>query len=411
MENYSVVLMILAIMIGLSAFSDKLKLPTPVLLISAGIIIGFIPSMPEVQLDPQIIFLIFLPPLLFEAAFHISWPDFRTHLNTISTLAFSLVFLTTSGIAVVAHYVIPGMTWPLSFVLGAMLAATDAVAAMSVTKDLHLPHKTTTILEGESLINDSSSLVAYNFGIAAIAGVSFVFWKAGLQFVYVLAGGFLVGWVMGKVLVYLMQTLRNNREAVIAFMLLTPFVTYLLAEAVKVSPVIAVVILGLVVSRFTKKVDAPEIKAQSKAFWDIIIYLLNGLIFILMGLEFPYVVRHLHTTHLLLYTGYALLITVVAIGIRMARVFLQRVNLARAFRKHPGRVSEDALLDVKTCLIISWSGMRGIVSLAVALGLPLALPERNAMIYITVTVVLFTLFGQGLTLPWLVRVLKYRSPT
>src|ERR1700733_12472696 len=183
MENYSVVLFIMAIMILLSAVADKIRLPYPILLIVTGIIIGFIPSIPYAELDPDVIFLIFLPPLLYDAAYNISFREFRMNVNTIWTLAIPLVFITTFGIALTAHYCIPGMSWPLSFVLGSTLSATDAVAAISITKGLGLPHKTSTILEGESLINDASALVAYRFAVAAVTGISFVLWKASLQFV------------------------------------------------------------------------------------------------------------------------------------------------------------------------------------------------------------------------------------
>jgi NhaP-type Na+/H+ or K+/H+ antiporter len=172
MENYSVVIFILAIMIGLSAIADKVRLPYPILLIAAGIGIGFIPSLPDVELNSEIVFLIFLPPLLYDAAFNISYKEFKTNINTIGTLSIGLVFLTVLGIAVTAHYLIPGMTWPLSFVLGAILSATDAVAAMSITKGLGISHKTNTILEGESLVNDASALVAYRFAVAWLVSQS-----------------------------------------------------------------------------------------------------------------------------------------------------------------------------------------------------------------------------------------------
>ncbi len=412
MENYSVVIFILAIMIGLSAIADKIKLPYPILLIVAGIALGFIPSLPTVNINPEIIFLIFLPPLLYDAAFNISFASFKTNLNTIGTLAISLVFLTASGIAIVAHYLIPGMTWPLSFVLGAILSATDAVAAMSITKGLGLSHKTNTILEGESLVNDASALVAYRFAVAGVTGTAFVFWKAGLEFIILLAGGFAVGFVMGKVLAFIIQRIHQNKAATISFMLLMPFVTYLLAEELHVSGVIAVVILGLIISRFTKKVFPEALKNQSKSIWDIIIFLLNGLIFILIGLQFPYVYKSINEANIFIYVGYAFIITIVALVLRIARVFMQKINLQKAFEKGKRQVSEDALLDFKNSLIISWSGMRGIVSLAIAIGLPLTLsngtkfPQRSEIIFISVVVVLFTLLGQGLTLPWLVKKLK-----
>lgn len=224
-----------------------------------------------------------------------------------------------------------------------------------------------------------------------------------------MAGGFLIGMVMSKILAFIIKRIHNNRLATISFMLLMPFVTYLIAEQVHVSGVIAVVILGLGISRFSNKVFPEQLKNQSKNIWDIIIFLLNGLIFILIGLQFPYVYKNISSADILPYIGYSLVITVVALLLRMARVFLQKFNLQKAFQKGKHRITEDALLDFKNSLIISWSGMRGIVSLAIAIGLPATLsdgsafPQRNAVIFISVVVVLFTLIGQGLTLPWLVK--------
>lgn len=412
MENYTIIIFIMAIMIGLSAMADKVKLPYPVLLIVAGIGLGFIPAMPAVVINPDIVFLIFLPPLLYDAAFNISFQEFRTHLNTINTLAISLVFITASGIAVTAWLLMPGITWPLAFVLGAILSATDAVAAMSITKGLGLSHKTVTILEGESLVNDASALVAYRFAVAAVTGTAFVFWKASLEFVLLMAGGFLIGFVMSKILGMILFRVRKNAMVTISFMLLMPFVTYLLAEELHVSGVIAVVILGLGIARFSNRIFPDNLKQQSRSIWEVIIFLLNGLIFILIGLQLPYVTKNIPDNLLWTYIGYAFLITIVTLVLRMARVFLQQVNLDRAFQSKRHRVTEHALLDFKTSLIISWSGMRGIVSLAIAIGLPLTLkdgspfPMRDAIIFISVAVVLFTLIGQGLTLPLIVKWLQ-----
>jgi Na+/H+ antiporter len=417
MENYSIVIFILAVMIGLSAIADKVKLPYPILLIVAGIAVGFIPSIPHIELNPEIIFLIFLPPLLYDAAFNISFKSFKTNINTISTLAITLVFITASGIAVFAHYVIPGMTWPLAFVLGSILSATDAVAAMSITKGLGLSHNTNTILEGESLVNDASALVAYRFAVAAVTGTAFMFWSATLQFGILMAGGVLVGLLVGKILSFIIQRIHHNSMATISFMLLTPFVTYLVAEDLHVSGVIAVVMLGLSIARFSGKIFPDKLKQQSKSFWDVIIFLLNGLIFILIGLQFPFVIKSIDGSLIWQYIGYAFAITIIALLLRMARVFLQKINLQHAFDKGKHKITEDALLDFKNSLIISWSGMRGIVSLAIAIGLPVTLadgrpfPERNAIIFISVVVVLFTLIGQGLTLPWLVKRLRSKDST
>ena len=412
MENYSIIIFILTVVIGLSAFADKLKLPYPILLVIVGVEIGFIPTMAEIEINPEIIFLLFLPPLLYDASFNISSKDFKTNLHTITTLAIWLVFLTTVGIAVAAYYLIPEMTWPLAFVLGSILSATDAVAAISITKGLKISHKTITILEGESLINDASALVAYRFAVAAVMGAAFIIWKAALEFVLLLGGGFLVGFVMSKILSFILARVKNKPEVTISFMLLMPFVTYLIAEHLHVSGVIAVVILGLAISRFSKKIFPESLKNQSKGLWDVIVFLLNGLIFILIGLNFRYILKDIDNDMILPYIGYAIIITIVALLIRMVRVYLQKINLQKAFqstKKGKRRVSEHALLDFGNSLIISWSGMRGIVSLAIAIGLPRFLedgtpfPLRNAIIFISVAVVLLTLIGQGLTLPFIVK--------
>jgi len=417
MENYSIIIFILAIVIGLSAFADTIKLPQPILLIIVGVAIGFIPTMSEIEINPEIIFLIFLPPLLYDASFNISPKHFKTNLSTISTLAIPLVFLTTFWIAVVAHYTIPNMTWPLAFVLGAILSATDAVAAISITKGLGISHKTITILEGESLINDASALVAYRFAIATAMGSAFIIWKATLQFVLLLGGGFLVGFIMAKILSSILNRVHKNINVTISFMLLMPFVTYLIAEHLHVSGVIAVVVLGLAIARFSKKIFPETLKNQSRSLWDIIIFLLNGLIFILIGLNFRYILKGIDNDMILPYIGYAFIITLVALLIRMVRIFLQKINLQKAFQnnKRKRKISADALLDFNNSIILGWSGMRGIVSLAIAIGIPKELedgtpfPQRTVIIFISVAVVLMTLIGQGLTLPWIVKKLSVKE--
>nr|WP_295864247.1 Na+/H+ antiporter [uncultured Chitinophaga sp.] len=410
MENYTILLVIMAIMIGISGIAEKIKLPIPVLLLATGIAIGFLPSMPGIELNPEIIMLLFLPPLLYDAAFNISFREFRLNLNTIGTLAIGLVFITTGGIAVVAYYLIPGMTWPLAFVLGAILSATDAVAAIGITKGLGLPHNTVTILEGESLVNDASALVAYRFAVAAVTGVAFVTWKALLQFVLVLGGGFVIGVILAKLLGLVLRFFRTNDMVVISLMLLMPFVTYVVAEHFAVSGVIAVVTLGLGMSRLSRMKLPEPLRHQSKHFWDVIIFLLNGLIFLLIGLQFPLVLKKMQEAEVWPYIGYAAIIAVAALGIRLVRVYLQQFNLQKAFQgKGKRRVSQHALFDSKTSFIITWSGMRGIVSLAIALGLPIVLesgepfPMRNEIIFLSIAVVLFSLLGQGLSLPWVVR--------
>lgn len=418
MENYTIIIFILAIVIGISAFAEKSKLPFPILLVIVGVAIGFIPTMNEIEINPEIIFLIFLPPLLYDASFNISPKHFKTNLSTISTLAIPLVFLTTFWIAVVSHYMIPGMSWPLSFVLGAILSATDAVAAINITRGLDIPEKTLTILEGESLINDASALVAYRFAVAAVMGSVFILWKATFQFMFLLGGGFLVGFVMGKILAFILTKVRNNINVTVSFMLLMPFVTYLVAEHLHVSGVIAVVFLGLAMARLSNKILPEKLRTNSKSLWDVIIFLLNGLIFILIGLNFRYVLKDIDNGMILPYIGYAAIITIVALLTRMVRIFLQKINLQKAYLKNSKKkrkVSEHSLLDSKNSFIIAWSGMRGIVSLAIALGLPKHLedgtpfPQRNTIIFISVAVVLITIIGQGLTLPWVVKKINVKN--
>lgn len=413
MENYTVILLIMALMIAASGLADKIKIPLPILLIILGVTIGFIPSMPEIVINPEIIMLIFLPPLLYDAAFNISFIDFKTHINTISTLATGLVFLTTAAIAAVVHYMIPGMNWPLSFVLGAILSPTDAVAAIGITKGLGLPRKTSAILEGESLVNDASSLVAYRFAVAAVTGAAFVWWKGILHFLLVLGGGFLTGMIIAILLGFVLRYFRKNDMMIISLMLLMPFVTYLIAEHFKVSGVIAVVILGLGIARLSREKFPEKLKQQSGNFWAVNIFLLNGLIFILIGLQFPIVLHKMDTSQIWLYIGYSAIITIVAFVVRFARILWQQFSLEKAFEgKRKRRISEEALFDTRTSILISWSGMRGIVSLAIGIGLPVSLnngapfPMRNEIIFITITVVLFSLLGQGLTLPWVVKKLK-----
>ncbi|SFN35174.1 sodium/proton antiporter, CPA1 family [Chryseobacterium oleae] len=411
MENYAVILVIMALMIGISGLAGKIKIPVPMLLLIVGIMIGFVPAMPEIEINPEIIMLLFLPPLLYDAAFNISFQQFKTNINTIGTLAIGLVFLTTAGIAVIAYYLIPGMTWPLAFVLGSILSATDAVAAVGVTKGLGLSHRTMTILEGESLINDASALVAYRFAVAAVTGITFVTWKASLEFFVVLGGGLLVGWVIFKTLALTIGFFRKDAMVVNSLILLMPFVTYLIAEHFGVSGVIAVVVLGLGMSKLSRNKFPDHVKEQSRNFWDIIIFLLNGLIFLLIGLEFPTILRKMAHIQVWTYAGYAVVIVLVTLLIRMARVYLQQFNLQKAFQGKR-KISEEALFDSKTSFIITWSGMRGIVSLAIALGLPATLndgepfPLRSEIVFLSIAVVLISLLGQGLTLPWIIKKLK-----
>lgn len=421
MENYTVILVLLGIMVILSTMAEKIRVSAPIILILAGIAIGFLPFMPEMQINAEIIFLLFLPPLLYDASFKVPFAGFKANLGIISSLAFSLVFATTAGIAVIAHYLIPGMTWPLAFVLGAILAPTDAVAALSITKSMKLSHLTTTILEGESLLNDASALVAYRFALAAVSGSTFIFWNASLTFVILLAGGFVTGLAIAKALSLILRLVRHNSTAILSLQLLAPFVTYLVAEHFHTSGVIAVVTLGFSMSRLSATRFPETLKTQSATIWDMITFMLNGLIFILIGLELPIVVRELNSDQLMIYAVYGLIITIAALFLRTLSVFLNHRKLQRGFNNPRIQSSRRAipasiLLSIQESMIISWSGMRGIISLAIAIGLPSVINTeefpfmKSVIIYITTVVVLLTIIGQGLLLPFIAKSNQVEQP-
>jgi len=418
MENYSIVLIILGLMIVLSAIATRIRIPYPILLVTAGIGVGFIPGVPTIILNPEIVFLIFLPPLLFDAAFNISYKELRNNWATISTLAFPLVFFTTTAIAVVAHYLIPNMSWSMSFALGAIISPPDAVAATNVTKGLGLSHRTTTILEGESLVNDASGLIAFRFAVSAIIGTSFDMWKAPLQFLIVVAGGIFVGIAIGRILAFFLLRVYNNSLIGISAIALTPFIAYLVAEEFHVSGVLAVVVLGVTLAVFSGRLISKETKEQNKSFWDVIIFLLNGLVFILIGLQYPLVIKSINHEDILPFIGNSFLISFIMLVLRIFWVFGHSKNLKKAIDKRTQNIMgfriglyADEKIDWKNSMIIGWAGMRGIVSLASALSLPFLLSDgtpfiqRDAIIFISVVVVLITLIIQGLTLPLLVRAL------
>ncbi len=414
MEHYTLILLILGLIVFLTALAERLHFSSPIFLIISGIGLSFLPGFQPVHIDPEIIFLLFLPPLLYDAAIKVPQKEFKEHFSTISSLAFGLVFLTTVGIAVTARYMIPGMDWPMAFLLGAILSATDAVAAIGITKNLGLTHKTSVILEGESLLNDASALVAYRFALASVTGSAFIWWKAGLTFVQLIVGGVLAGVIIAFIMMFLLRMVKNNATAVNSFLLLAPFVTYLFAEEIHVSGVIAVVVLAFIIAQKGQVHFSEKTKNQSESIWDIVIFLLNGLVFILIGLELKDVIQNLDMHSIVVYSLYALAITIVAILIRTWHIFLQRKRLAQALahpRNKNGRwkFTEEMLIDFQESLIIGLSGMRGIVSLAIALALPKALENsqpfamRPVILFITFMVILYSVVGQGMLLPVIIR--------
>jgi CPA1 family monovalent cation:H+ antiporter len=248
MDEFKVVIFLMAILISLTAIVNKRKFPFPILLVAAGLIIGFVPQLPNLALDPDVVFIIILPPLLYDAASKTSWHEFRTSIRPISALAITLVFFTTVAVAIAAHYLIPGFSWPLAFVLGAVVSPPDAVAASGIIKGLGLNKKVITILEGESLVNDASALIAYRYAVMAVTTGTFIFWKAGLQFLLVAGVGIIIGIVVGYLFVLAHKKIENNAVVETSLTLLAPYVSYLAAEQFHMSGVLAVVTTGLVVA-------------------------------------------------------------------------------------------------------------------------------------------------------------------
>lgn len=407
MEHLDTVLILMAILAGLYSVASKINISYPIVLVMAGLGISLIPGLPVVQITPEIVFLLFLPPLLFDAARHTSWHDFKKHSDSIGRLAIGLVLFTTAGVAVCAYYMIPGFTWPLAFVLGAIVSPPDAVAATSAIKGLRLPKRLVAILEGESLVNDATALIAYRYAvIAAASGGAFVLWQAALEFVLVAAGGVVIGAAIGFIFTWVLKKLFDNAIVETILTLILPFVSYIAAEDAGVSGVLSVVATGLVISWRAHEIFSFQTRMQMNGFWDTLIFLLNGFVFILIGLELPVIVNDVQGHPLPHLVGYGLLISAVVIVIRLVWIF-PTVRISDWLRTRRGITVSDKTNG--QLFILGWSGMRGVISLATALALPLvmdggeAFPQRGTILFITFVVILVTLVFQGLTLPLLIK--------
>lgn len=415
MDNFEIVIFLMTVLIVLSAVTDKIKLPNPIVLVFIGLIIGFLPFLPNLKLDPEIVFLVFLPPLLYDAAFKTSWLDFKKEIRAISTLAITLVFFSTVIVAVAAHYLIPGFSWPVSFLLGAIISPPDAVAATNIIKGLGLNKRVVTVIEGESLLNDASALIAYRYALAATLSGSFVLWKAGLQFIFITAGGILAGLIVGYALVFAHKKIKDNAIVETSLSLITPFLAYLLAEEFHVSGILAVVTAGILIGWHSREIFSFQTRLQTTIVWNTVIFLLNGIVFILIGLQLPEFVTDLKTSTLFELIGYGLIISVVTIIIRILWVFAGAYHQRIFRRKKLITNEEDDAVNWKNVLIVAWTGTRGVVSLAAALALPFTLenggefPKRHSILLLTFTVILVTLVIQGLTLPILIKLLNIKS--
>ena len=405
MHIIEVIVLLLAVITALAEVTDKIKIPYPILLVLAGMGIGLIPGLPPVELKPDIVFLLFLPPVLYAAAWYTSWPDFKAAKRPISLLAIGCVIFSTCAVAWVAHTFIPGFGWADAFVLGAIISPPDAVAATAATKGLGVPRRVTTILEGESLVNDATGLIAYKYAVAAVVSGSFVLWEAGLQFFLVAGAGILVGLAVGQIFLWIHRITPDNPTTDTTLTFLTPFIAYLSAEAVHVSGVLAVVTAGIFLTWHSSEVFSQQTRLQAVGSWNTFLFILNGIIFILIGLQLPTVLKNIEGSVAEL-IGYGAIVSATVIVGRLIWVYPGAYIprwLSKTIRKNePGT-------NIKLVTIVAWSGMRGIVSLAAALALPFAtsttdpFPNRDLIIFLTFCVIFSTLVIQGLTLRPLIK--------
>ncbi len=400
MKEVELLAMLLSVIGMAGAVSQKLRISLPILLVVIGMAISLISNTALFRLDPDTVFFIFLPPLLYMDAFNTSWQELKQVGDIIAIQAFGLVLVTVIGIAAVIHAVMPAMPWAAAFVLGAIVSPTDAVVASAITKEISLPKRVLDIIKGESLINDATGLVAYQFAVAATVTGAFSWAEAGSRFIYVGFGGVLVGLVIGWIL-SLLRTKLDNRPVEIIGSLLSPFIVYLTAEHLHVSGVLSVVTAGLFLGWRGPTMFSSLTRLQAKANWETIAYILNGFSFLLMGLQLKPILATLKSyppRDLLLWTAAA---AIAPILIRFAWTF----SVAPLIAILQGRT----VPNWKHIFIIAWSGMRGIVSMAAALALPIAcangqeFPYRDLIIFLTVVVIASTLLLQGLALPAIIK--------
>jgi monovalent cation/hydrogen antiporter len=401
LQDGVVALALILAVAAMLAVAPTLHIPYPILLVLGGLLIGIAPGMPEFELDPQLVFFGVLPPLLYGAAFFTSLRDLRAQARPIGLLAIGLVVVTTAGVAAVAHAFVDGLSWPSAFVLGAIVSPTDPLAATSIARRLGIPRKLVTIVEGESLVNDGTGLVAYRVAVAAVVTGSFSAFYTGGLFVVVAAGGIAVGLLVGWIVRQVRKRL-DNPPAEITISLMTGYLAFIPAELMGVSAVLAAVTAGVYLGWHTPELTTPQVRLQGVAVWEIVQYLLNALLFVLVGLQLPVVVDALGGLSAATLAAYAALVSITVIVVRFAWVFAVL---------HAPKWIARRMSNWRGAVFLSWAGMRGAVSLAAALALPLQtdagapFPGRDLILFLTFSVILVTLVGQGLTLPLVIRVL------
>lgn len=405
----TVFLLLLLFIVVFAWLARKLETPYPIVLVIAGLLLGFVPGIPKITLNPDLVFLVVLPPLLYAAAWVMPWREFKFNFVSIFMLAFGLVGFTVWGVAGASHWIFSGFDWRLGFVLGAVVATTDAIAATSIAKRIGLPQRIVDVLEGESLVNDATGLLALEFGIAMVVnGHTPTPWEGFLRLTYLVVAGLAVGMIVALIGEWLEHKIDDGPIELVLSILI-PYATYLAADAIHCSGVLAVVVCGIYLSHKSPHFFSPSVRMQLWAFWDAFTFVLNGLVFVLIGLQLPFVlagIRGYSRKELILYGG---LFSALVIVLRLLWMF-PGGHLAYFIRKnflHQTHAKPAA----KQIFVVGWTGMRGVVALAAALSLPERLangnefPYRNLIVFLTFSVIFVTLVLQGLTLPPLIRAL------
>jgi Na+/H+ antiporter len=402
-----VFLLLLLFVVVFASLANKLKLPYPIVLVLAGLVLSFIPGIPRITMSPDIIFLAVLPPLLYGGAWFTSWRDFKYNIVSILFLAFGLVGFTVWGVAEAAHHSFVHFDLRLGVVLGAVVATTDTIAATTIARRLGLTQRIVDIIEGESLVNDATGLLALEFGVAMVVQNATPTIGAGfLRLTYLIGVGIAIGIVIAIIVQHVERYLDDGPiEIVLSIMI--PYIAYLAAQAANASSVLSVVACGLYLGRRENQLFSPSVRLQAYGFWGALTFAMNGLVFVLIGLQLPFVlagIRDYNFPRLVLYgTIFAFLV----IGLRLAWVF-PGAYASWLVRRHIFHQQVECP-SPKGIFILGWSGMRGVIALAAALALPDVLadgtpfPQRNLLIFLTFGVILITLVLQGLTLPPLIR--------
>jgi monovalent cation/hydrogen antiporter len=393
------VFLLLAVAIGLTYVARRLRIADPILLLLGGILLSALFDLPDVVLAPELVFFLFLPPILFAAAYFTPIRDFKANLRPILLLAIGLVLFTTVAVAVVAQE-LTGMPWAAAFALGAIVAPPDAVSATAIFRRLGVPRRIVTILEGESLVNDAAALIAYRTAVIAAGPVAFSLENAAVDFVLVAAGGLAVGAVVGLILT---RTLHRTADPIIEILvtLLAPATAYLVAEEIGVSGVLATVVAGLITGQRAARVLSPDARLMGAGVWQTVIWLINAFVFMLIGLQLPAILEAVLAVYdpaQLVGLGLAVSTTVIVARI----VWVYPASYLPRFLSARIR-ARDPYPPGRAVFIVSWAGMRGVVSLAAAFALPPDFPSRDLILFLTFCVIAATLVGQGLSLPWLIR--------